>query len=175
MVIQPKKGPIFGGGNSGNFRGSKFSLFEGGIRVPASISWPAKIQAGQFRDQMGTNLDWMPTLAELCNFDINLDDLDGKSLLPVIEDKSVVSRHADGFCWQNGEHWAVRKGDWKLIGNPNIAGEKFAPQDSLFLINLANDISESKNIAKNHPEKVVELQVFFTKWQEKIKSEIQNN
>lgn len=158
----------FGGGNSGVFRGSKFSLFEGGIRVPAAICWPAKIPSGQVRDQMGTNLDWMPTLAELCDFDINFNDLDGKSLSPLIKDKSIKSRHADGFCWQNGAQWAVRKGDWKLIGNPNIADEKFAPQDSLFLINLTNDISESKNIASAHPQKVKELKDFFIQWQKKI-------
>src|SRR5690606_5880068 len=56
---------FFGGGSAGPFRGAKFSLFEGGIRVPAIISWPGHLPAGQVRDQIATACDWLPTLADL--------------------------------------------------------------------------------------------------------------
>ena len=52
-----------GGGFTGPFRGAKQSLFEGGIRVPAAISWPGKIKPNQVRDQFVSVVDWMPTLA----------------------------------------------------------------------------------------------------------------
>jgi arylsulfatase A len=157
----------FGGGSSGIFRGSKFSLFEGGIRVPAAISWPAKIKAGEVRNQMAVNADWMPTLAELCGLDLDNSDLDGKSLVPIIQNDTRGSRHAEGFCWQNGQQWAARKGDWKLIGNPSIRGVEFSPGDSLFLVNLKDDPGEMKNLAGKNPDKVKELQILYEKWLEK--------
>jgi len=159
----------FGGGSSGILRGSKFSLFEGGIRVPAAISWPEKLKAGEVRNHLSVNADWMPTLAELCEISLDTRELDGKSLVSIIQNNERKSNHSEGFCWQNGQHWAARKGDWKLIGNPAIAGEKFLPEDSLFLVNLLLDPSEKKNIADRYPEKVKELQSQYEKWLERIK------
>jgi arylsulfatase A len=156
----------YGGGNSGVFRGSKFSLFEGGIRVPAAISWPAGLKAGEVRDQMAVNADWMPTLAELCGIDLDTGNLDGKSLVPVIQDNNMGSRHSAGFCWQNGKSWAARSGDWKLLGFPMIPGETFAPSDSLFLVNLTEDPGEMENLAQRFPERVNELLELYSKWLE---------
>ena len=69
-VIPERNGPI-SVEDSGIFRGTKFSLFEGGIRVPAAINWPGKIKAGEVREQLVVNADWMPTLAELCGIDLD--------------------------------------------------------------------------------------------------------
>ncbi|HVX60653.1 MAG TPA: sulfatase-like hydrolase/transferase, partial [Pirellulales bacterium] len=54
----------FGGGNPGPYRGAKFSLFEGGMRLPAVISWPGHLPEGEVRDQLVHSCDWMPTIAE---------------------------------------------------------------------------------------------------------------
>ena len=153
----------FGGGNAGILRGSKFSLFEGGIRVPAAISWPAKLKAGEVRNQVAINGDWMPTLAELCGINLDTRDLDGKSLVPILNDKNRKTLH-EAFCWQNGIHWAARNGNWKLLGNPVIRGEEFAPEDSLFLVNLEDDPGEMTNLAQKYPEKVKELNLQFENW-----------
>ncbi len=153
----------FGGGSSGIYRGAKFSLFEGGIRVPAAISWPAKLKKGEVRDQLAVNADWMPTLAELCGINLNKHDLDGKSLVPVIKNQKHESLH-NQFCWQNGKHWAARKGNWKLLGNPFIHGEEFLPEDSLFLVNLEEDPGEMNNQAVKFPEKVKELKSQYEEW-----------
>ena len=157
----------FGGGNAGFLRGSKSCLFEGGIRVPAAIKWPAKIKANQVRNQMAVNADWMPTLAELCGIDLDTKDLDGKSLVSVIMNEKSKSVHNDIFSWQHGKQWAARNGDWKLLGNPAIRYEEFAPEDSLFLVNLKEDIGETTNLAATNPEKVKELQMQFEEWLEK--------
>lgn len=157
----------FGGGNSGIFRGTKFSLFEGGIRVPAAISWPAQLKAGEVRDQLAVNADWMPTLAELCGIDLDTSELDGKSLVPVMNDNTIESQHSNGFCWQYQNQWAARKGDWKLIGNPKILGETFPADDTLFLVNLKTDPREMTNLAKEFPEKVEELLGEYETWLEK--------
>lgn len=152
-----------GGGNSGVFRGSKFSLFEGGIRVPSAISWPEVLKAGEVRDQVAVNADWMPTLAELCKIDLDVNNLDGKSLVSVIYDTNEKTKHEE-FCWKNGKHWVARKGNWKLLGNPMVSGETFQPKDSLFLVNLSKDIEERSNIANLYPEKVDELKKQYNKW-----------
>lgn len=153
----------FGGGNAGILRGSKFSLFEGGIRVPAAISWPVKIKAGEQRNQLAVNADWMPTLAELCGITLDESELDGKSLVPILKDENHKTLHEE-FCWQNGTHWAARKGKWKLIGNPVIRGVEFSPGDSLFLVDMNNDPGEKKNLATKYPEKVKELQMQYDIW-----------
>lgn len=69
-----------GGGSAGNLRGSKFSLFEGGVRVPAIITWKGHIPKNEVRQQFATNIDWFPTLADYCNIGLPQRKLDGKSL-----------------------------------------------------------------------------------------------
>lgn len=68
-----------GGGYCGDYRGGKFSLFEGGIRVPAVISWPGHLPAGEVRDQVAMNIDWFPTLLDLCGLDASGIDVDGRA------------------------------------------------------------------------------------------------
>lgn len=152
-----------GGGSAGVYRGSKFSLFEGGIRVPAAISWPGQLKAGEVREQLAVNADWMPTLAELCGINLNTSDLDGKSLVPIIHDPESQSLHEE-FCWKNGRSWAARSGNWKMLKYPFIEGQKFDDKDSLFLVNLDKDPSEQTNLVDLYPEKVQELQNDYYKW-----------
>lgn len=156
----------FGGGNAGVLRGNKFSLFEGGIRVPAAIRWPSKLKAGEVRNQVAVNADWMPTLAELCEINLDTKDLDGKSLVPIIGDNNKKTQH-EQFCWANSKHWAARNGDWKLLKNPAVRGEKFASEDSMFLVNLKDDPGEMTNLVRQYPEKVEELKSQFEGWLER--------
>ena len=79
-----------GGGNSGPYRGAKFSFFEGGIRVPAIIRWPEKIPAGQVRNQLSISVDWLPTLAEFTGVPLPEHKIDGKSLVSVILSLSLI-------------------------------------------------------------------------------------
>src|SRR4029077_15771056 len=104
----------FGGGSAGPFRGAKFSLFEGGIRVPAIVSWPGHLPQNEVRSQMVHSCDWLPTLAELCGAALPKNPLDGKSLVPVIRSARAPSPH-DVLHWQFGTSWAVRAGNWKLL------------------------------------------------------------
>ena len=158
-----------GGGSAGPYRGAKFSMFEGGLRVPAIISWPGQLEAGGVRDQMGHGSDWFPTVAELCGVDIEGYDIDGKSLVKVLQNDKAESPH-QRLIWANnvygGHRWAVREGDWKLLGNPSDSS-KMAPitkDDKLFLVNMKEDSSEMTNIAKAHPEKVKALEKIYLDW-----------
>ena len=104
----------FGGGSAGGYRGAKYSLFEGGIRVPAIVSWPGHLPANAVRDQVGHGCDWLPTIAELCGVGLPKSPIDGKSLVRVIQSAEAPTPH-DVLHWQFDSSWAVREGDWKLL------------------------------------------------------------
>ncbi len=136
-----------GGGSAGPHRGAKFSLYEGGIRVPAIISWPGKLPENEARGQIATGCDWYPTLMELCEVPTAGHRIDGKSLLPVIESREAPTAH-ESFNWKMGSAVAIREGRWKLI----VTGKMIE------LYDLPNDLGESKNLSNEHPEIVVRLQ-----------------
>lgn len=154
-----------GGGSAGNLRGAKMSLFEGGIRVPAIINWKGKIPKNQTRNQVAYSIDWMPTIAELCG--IKMPKVEGKSLVSVINNATEKSPH-QVFRWKQGVSWAIRKGDWKLMGYPNdnTKKAKLNPEkDLLFLSNIKTDETEMTNLAAKFPEKVKELTQDYLTWE----------
>jgi arylsulfatase A-like enzyme len=160
---------FWGGGNAGEYRGSKFSYFEGGIRVPAIIRYPGVVPKNIVRDQICMEMDWFATIAELTGTDISEMNIDGKSIMPVVQD-NAKSPH-EVIYWQHGSYddniaqWVVRKGDWKLLGN---AKERLKEgdliEDKLFLSNLKMDISEKENLAKKYPEEVKNLKALHDEW-----------
>lgn len=96
----------------------------------------------------------------------------------------------DQLHWQTGSYddrtngWAVRQGNWKLLGNPRDpnptwsaveSGEDFKGKDRLFLVNLAEDIGENKNLADINPEKLQELLQLHKIWLAKINDNIRRN
>ena len=152
---------FFGGGNAGPYRGAKGCLFEGGIRVPSFVSWPAKIPSGEVREQMVFGCDWYPTILDLCGVSQPKHHLDGKSLKSVLLDNSE-SPH-DELFWELGSgnkpQMAIRQGDWKLLVNPQDRSKKaeLKPSVRVFLSNLKNDVGEMSNVAAQHPDVVKRL------------------
>lgn len=136
-----------GGGSAGPHRGAKFSLYEGGIRVPAIISWPGKLPQNESRNQVATGCDWYPTLMELCGVPAPAHKIDGKSLVPVLKSKDNPTAH-ESFNWKSGKAVAIREGKWKLI----------MTEKKVELYNLPSDLGEANNLAKKDPEVVERLQ-----------------
>lgn len=154
-----------GGGNTGKWTGQKGTFLEGGIRVPAIIRYPAKIPAGQTRDQIVTIMDWFPTVLELCGITRQADapQLDGQSMARVIADPTAASAHEVlHFAW--AKNWAVRQGDWKLIGTFNA---KTGTQ-RLSLHNLAEPGPEVKDHAEEQPQIVRELAALHEAWKRNV-------
>ena len=147
-----------GGGNTGKWRGHKGQFFEGGIRVPAILSYPAKLPRGIARDQAMIVADWFPTILELCGIEPPAVELDGLSLMPIVKDEKAESRH-DVLYWQWQDRWAVREGDWKLIGEG---------QEGHFLGNLADERPERKNYLQEKPEIVQRLTRLHEEWFEEV-------
>ncbi len=154
-----------GGGSAGIYRGAKFSLFEGGIRVPAIASWPGRLPRNEVRHQLATAIDWLPTIAELCGIPLE-HAIDGRSLVPILDSDQAPDRHPV-FHWATGrDQWAVRKGPWKLIGNPRDTSGRapLGEGDRRFLVDLGEDPSETTNLAARHPRRVEELEALHEAW-----------
>src|SRR5690606_32904179 len=120
------------------------------------------------RTQMAFNVDWFPTVADLCDVPLPKRKIDGKSLVEVIGSEKAPSPH-ETFIWQSGGNkqgpqWAVREGDWKLLHNP--VGDKLFDDDGdrVYLFNLREDVGEKKNLAAEHADVVKRLKGMYEEW-----------
>jgi arylsulfatase A-like enzyme len=137
-------------------RGFKASTWEGGVRVPFCVQWKGKLPAGVTYDNPVIQLDILPTALAAAGVSADPEwKLDGVNLLPHLTNEREDKPHETLF-WRFGQQWAIRHGNWKLVaGRGDEKGE---------LINLAADISESKNLAADEPDKVRELKAIWDKW-----------
>lgn len=161
----------YGGGDAGPYRGAKNCFFEGGVRMPCLVSWPGTLPEGQTRAQLSASLDLLPTLAELCRARAP-EGIDGRSLAPVLRSASAPAVR-DTLYWQLNNEWAVRQGEWKLLGHPldvNPTQKRgVAPTgDRLFLANLARDPGEKTNLAAEHPQVVERLAKLHAAWRTQV-------
>jgi len=144
-----------GGGYTGKWAGHKGDYLEGGVRVPAILSYPAKVPRGETRDQIVTVMDWFPTVLDFCGIEQAADasKLDGHSVKALIDDADAKSGHEVlHFGWSNG--WALRRGEWKLIVSLNKKTQKVIKAS---LHRLTDEEPEVKDYAAERPELVAEL------------------
>ncbi|MGI9243663.1 MAG: sulfatase-like hydrolase/transferase [Verrucomicrobiales bacterium] len=129
-------------------RSGKMHLYEGGIRVPMMMRWPGKLPAGKIYEQAVSSLDLYATAAELVGDKRALGRTDGVPLLPFLQGKAGEPPHRELF-WEYKDQAAIRQEDWKAI----------RPRKSKLweLYNLAEDISESNNLADHYPERLEAL------------------
>ena len=162
-----------GGGSAGPFRGGKTSLFEGGIRVPAIISWPGKIPEGQVRTQICHSFDLLPTIASFCNIDSLPGDVEGIDISDLIKENDTPNERT--MHWKLGSQWAVMKNNWKLIGLPVDPSGKIPldkVNDRLFLVNLDEDSTESINLAEKYPQILQQMIEEYLQWEHALQEDI---
>jgi len=156
-------------------REGKGTVWEGGVRVPGIIKWPAMIKGRQERNQPVMTIDVLPTLAEILQIDLPTLPVDGKSILPMILNGSQVRKSNDAFFfyYKRNELHAVLSGDgrWKLhlphkyrslegrAGRDDGIPIKYNNQVEvgLELYDLQRDIGEEVNVADQHPDIVQKL------------------
>lgn len=155
------------GGSTGKLKGHKFSLFEGGIRVPGIMSWPARIPAGQVIDQAGVAMDVFPTFLKAAGGDPSRYELDGIDLMPVLADGA--SPPPRDIFWEMDEQTAVRRGPWKLVLN-GVLVEGAPPEDAVHLANLDEDMAERHNRSDEYPDLVAELTAAAQAWRAGIET-----
>lgn len=149
-------------------RAEKGTVYEGGIREPLIIKWPARIKSGRVCEAVVTSVDFYPTLLELAGAEPPARQvLDGKSLLPALTENRYDQERAVFWHYPVYHHdvpaGAVRKGDWKLIEN-QVTG-------TVRLYNLQADISEAMDLAGLYPEKTEEMLALLKDWQKDVKAE----
>ena len=152
-----------GGGSAGPYRGAKFSLFEGGIRVPAIVSWPGRLPNGAVRGQFCTACDWLPTIAEWTGSTRPAATLDGHSLADIARGDDVGSHHA-AFHWRSGgtaarPQWACPRRRLEADRESGRHVEEGAAHGGRrpVLSNPPADPSEMTNLAAQHPDIVARL------------------
>lgn len=146
-------------------RSGKGWLYEGGIRVPLIVRLPGRVAPDSVSDELTSSCDVLPTLLDLAGLPLQPEHhVDGRSLAPVLLGKksNLPPRplfwhypHYHGSTWAPGA--AIRDGDWKLI--------QFDHYAQLELFNLADDISESRNLATGEPVRLRAMQQQLTDWQ----------
>lgn len=154
--------------NNYPLRGGKWTLYEGGIRVPFMVMGPG-IKPGSQCDIPVTGWDILPTLADLAGNAKSLpDNLDGTSIRPLLENgkegKFVRKEEALVFHYFGNPHSAIRAGDWKLI--------KFWNLKKIELYNLQDDPGELTDLAPSNPDKAKELETKLMAYLEKVHAEI---
>ncbi|WP_439619275.1 sulfatase [Hyphomonas sp.] len=141
------------------YRGWKITLFEGGIRVPMFVKWPARIAPGTSVDTPVAHIDVMPTLAAAAGARLPEGvEIDGRDMLPGAMGTGTIRHPDDALFWQSGYYRVVRAGDWKL----QVDGR----QGKSWLFDLANDPTEQANLAGTRPDKLSELQALLDAHQE---------
>ena len=139
------------------YRGWKLTMFEGGIKAPMFMKWPARIEAGTTIDTPVAHIDLMPTLAAAAGAKLPDVKIDGRNMLSLIAGDSEFTREDDALYWQSGYLQVVRAGDWKL----QYEGRR----DKSWLFNLADDPTEQNNLAEAQPEKLATLKALLEKHQ----------
>ncbi|GGM95786.1 N-acetylgalactosamine-6-sulfatase [Dyadobacter beijingensis] len=163
--------PTFGGRRSGGLRGSKLSLYEGGINMPFIVSWPGHIPANRTDERSEVHAtDLLPTLAKLSGVKIPKDYAgDGLDRSNVFLGKS--SLRGKEIFWEYGRNdiaynypkgtdrsprLAVRSGEWKLLMNADGSNAE--------LYNIAKDRAETNNLQAGEPQVTKELSGKLSAW-----------
>ena len=149
------------GGASGGLKGQKFSLFEGGVRMPAIAHWPEQIGAGVVSGEPCASMDIVPTVLDAVGVDASRYELNGVSLLDHLTSDTQLEDRP--IFWELGSQTAVRRGKWKLV----LYGQLVEHEDPIaedHLSNLDDDPSESVNLAGQEPAITSELKRLADNW-----------
>ena len=169
----------FGHWSSGDFRGVKRDLYEGGHRVPFIVSWPGKIEPASHSSEVVNQVDLAATFAKVIGHQLsNEEAIDSYDLLPVLTGqryekplrKATVQNTSEG-------RYALRKGDWVYFNQSTGAARKegkdylkkfglkiFSKDSPGLLFNLKEDPRQSQNLSKEHPEKVEQMETLLQKY-----------
>jgi arylsulfatase A-like enzyme len=138
------------GQNNDPWRGGKQDHYDGGLRVPFLMRWPAQIKPGSRSDYQGLNFDLFPTFLELAGATPS-PELDAVSLVPILKGGTITTprdlyfvRREGGKTYGGKNYEALVRGDWKLMQND--------PLSPLELYNLKDDPQENTNVATKAPK-----------------------
>ena len=142
----------------------KWTLWEGGIRVPAIFRWPGRLPAGRVSSQVGVTMDLTASILAATGSSVPEGPaLDGIDLLPILGETSPVVERT--LFWRmnyvNRRQRAVRSGDWKLV----LDGE------AAMVFNLQRDIGERNDLAKERQDVATRLRLLMATWEQNVDEE----
>ena len=165
IVFTSDNGPHREGGadpdffdSNGTLRGYKRDLYEGGIRVPLIVHWPAKVKPGT-TDHLSAFWDFVPTFSQLIN--AATPTTDGISFAPTLLGLQAQQQKHSHLYWEfheQGGKQAVRKGRWKAV---SLNGDQKTVTHELY--DLESDPSERHNVAAGYPDTLLELNYLMKK------------
>ncbi len=158
------------GGDNTPLKSTKYSLYEGGIRVPMLMYWKNKFEENTIKNEMVSTLDLMPTLLAASGANpSSYKNSDGINLLPNLLQNKKIKR--DEMVWDVGFAWAVRKGKWKLkVVTDQTKADRISKKqhtvlgEGIELFDLEADGSEQTNLANKYPEIVEQLTAIYNEW-----------
>ena len=141
--------------SNGPFKGHKRDLYEGGIRSPFLVRWPARTAPGSISAHPGALWDVLPTMAELTGQPVP-EQVNGLSFLPTLIGKSDDQKQPDYLYWEHPQSkahdWAVRAGPWKGVFRGHQKGSKTKSTPQLEIYNLDTDPGETTDVASTNPD-----------------------
>ena len=154
-IGRPTRGEItYPHGSNGPLRGAKNSTWEGGMRVPFIVRWPARIPAGRVSVELVTAMDLLPTIARITGAEVPGERIiDGHDIWPILSgDKNAKSPYEAFYYYRDDRLQAVRSGKWKLhLFRPGTGATRI-------LYDLEADIGETTDVSGQHPEVVKRLE-----------------
>ncbi len=148
-------------------RDGKGSLFEGGVRVPFAVRWPARIPAGQVYEEPIISLDVLGTVAAVTGIEVNPErPLDGVNLIPYLRGE-MEGRPHNRLYWRKFDEGS---GSIRQVNAKLVRGHRRAGADTV-LFDIENDIGEAKNLAPANKEIVDELGDAFEEWNSQMADE----
>ena len=152
------------------WRNGKGTLYEGGILVPLIVCWPGAMHPGTLCDVPVSSIDFFPTMLEMAGVGASVKNVDGKSLVPLLERGRPPERTA--LYWHYPHYHqppaapsgAIRKGDYKLI--------EFYENGRVELYNLKDDRKERRNLVATMPDKAAELHQQLHRWLSEVDAQM---
>ena len=151
-------------GSAGPFRGRKRSLFEGGVRVPALLEWPARINGGQVTDIPCSTSDYFPTVLDVLGFKMKgqPEPIDGVSLLPLIYGKMTKRPVPIGF--ESANQVSLTDNRYKIYSSNK--GKTYA------LFDLLEDPGETKDLAAEKSQIMQSMKATLVKWRKSCQNSL---
>lgn len=147
-------------GSAGGLTGTKGSLYEGGIRVPAVIEWPQVIKSNHKTDMPVVTSDFLPTVCDILDVSPPTDrPMDGISILPFLSNKASWRNKPIGFAFH------VAKGNVNSSFSSAWSGERFkllathekGQMTRIQLFDMKYDETESSDLSQVYPEVVHDM------------------
>lgn len=161
--------------NNAPYKGGKYTMYEGGLRVPLFVAWKGKYLEGKQVENLVSGLDILPTICEATQTAVP-EVSDGISLNVILDNSDAAVEHKT-LIWYGGEQAAVRSGKWKYRW-ANDGENSFARNSTQYegvdlelgeyVYDLENNSSEQENLSDQQAEVLTQLKEELALWKRQV-------